>query len=547
MTTDPADSARPPFAPTGDGPGTPWRRLHPLSPLLRGGLALLVVAGILLANFRDRIFELVFTEELVRVLGPSEGDVIDWIVEQRLLVVAIGVALVVILLIVGAAWLSWRFHTYRITDEAVESRSGVLFRQHRRAPIERIQSVNLQRPLLARLLGLTQVEVQTAGQGGQVTLSYLGFGVAKEVRAQIIGRVAQVRPLLLDVDGDPERLVDPDAVRGPGGLAAEVSDRRSAAIERRALTFAEADLDDLDRGAGSLVAVPTGRLIGSIVLSWDLGFPVILATVSLTVAALWQPIALALLIPAIIIAVGVVARSFNRGYHFTLSRNRDGVRVGSGLTATHTETIPFGRIHAVEARQPVGWRPFGWWRVRVTTAGYATGDAGQNSLRNIVLPVGRVDDVLRVFATLLPDGAASEAAADSLRVALVGRGPVPGFLGAERRAAVLLWFGVRRAGVALSDADGEHATLRVRRGWLTRTLAVLPIVRAQSVEFARPFLHRLLGLGVLQVHTVLGPVRVRMSGLAVPAARGLFDTLAMTTVRVQAGEAHRLRVAREAT
>ena len=62
----------------------------------------------------------------------------------------------------------------------------MLFRQHRRAPLERIQSVNLQRSLLARLLGLTQVDVQTAGQGGKVALQYLGHREAKEVREQIL-------------------------------------------------------------------------------------------------------------------------------------------------------------------------------------------------------------------------------------------------------------------------------------------------------------------------------------------------------------------------
>ena len=47
-----------------------------------------------------------------------------------LLVTIVGV----ILLIVFFAWLSWRFRSFRISDEAVEERSGILFRQHRRAP-----------------------------------------------------------------------------------------------------------------------------------------------------------------------------------------------------------------------------------------------------------------------------------------------------------------------------------------------------------------------------------------------------------------------------
>ena len=59
-------------------------------------------------------------------------------------------------------------------------------------------------------------------------------------------------------------------------------------------------------------------------------------------------------------------------------------------------------MHAVEARQPIGWRPFGWWKVRITTAGHSAAEGGQNKMQNTVLPVGNIEDVLRVFETLLP-------------------------------------------------------------------------------------------------------------------------------------------------
>src|SRR5690606_41600386 len=42
-------------------------------------------------------------------------------------------------------------------------RSGVLFRTHRRAPLDRVQGVNLTRPMIARLFGLAKLEVVGAG------------------------------------------------------------------------------------------------------------------------------------------------------------------------------------------------------------------------------------------------------------------------------------------------------------------------------------------------------------------------------------------------
>ena len=32
-----------------------WHRMHPLTPLFKGGLALIIIAGIAIANLRDRL------------------------------------------------------------------------------------------------------------------------------------------------------------------------------------------------------------------------------------------------------------------------------------------------------------------------------------------------------------------------------------------------------------------------------------------------------------------------------------------------------------
>src|SRR5690606_2122443 len=89
QVTVPGDSVLPG---TADAKG--WRRLHPLSPLLRGGLVLLVIAGIVIANFRDRLVELFFADRVwsrdgVEVdLSQEGGDIVDlfeYLVEQGLL------------------------------------------------------------------------------------------------------------------------------------------------------------------------------------------------------------------------------------------------------------------------------------------------------------------------------------------------------------------------------------------------------------------------------------------------------------------------------
>ncbi|MCW2287163.1 putative membrane protein [Leucobacter luti] len=539
---DPAAAAAATVAPAAALPGTAdadgWRRMHPLSPLLRGGLALVVVAGIIIANFRDRFVEFFFAD---RFFGEdssselmSEPDAIDYIFERGLLLVVLGGILAIVLVIVVFSWVSWRFTTYRLGSEAVEARNGVLFRNHRRAPLERIQSVNLQRPMLARALGLTKIQVVTGGQGGTVELAYLGHRDAKTVREQILRRAAEKRR------GDEAAALPITEIQAPGAVGYDgyVHAPDTAGLAGRAQEFADSDVDPEAIAANALVKVPVGRLVGSIALSWEAVSLVIVVVVLVVGGAIIEPAIIIAVIPMLIVMAGIMIGQFNKGFNFMLSRGRDTVRTGAGLTSTMTETIPFGRIHAVVAQQPLFWRPLGWWKVRITTAGHSAAQAGQNASQNVVLPVGTEADVLRVIDTLLPGLGDDEAEIAGLRDGLTG--PATGYLRAGRRSGWVLWLGRRRAGLKIEGLGSEDATLRIRRGVMTRTLSIMPIVRTQSVQLRRPLVHRMLGLASIQAHTLLGPVQMTMRGLDLGSARAAFDALSAAVLRIQGAEAARL-------
>ncbi|MGO3146109.1 MAG: PH domain-containing protein [Leucobacter sp.] len=519
-------------------PGTPdadgWRRLHPLSPVLRGGLFLLVIIGVIIANLRDVIVEIFVTggdDDLEG--GGNILTLVNYLAEQGLVIIVIGGVVGILLLVVLLSWIAWRFQTYRITADTVEARSGVIFRQHRRAPLDRVQSVNLQRSLLARMVGLTKIAVLTAGQGGKVELAYLGHRDAKAVREQILQLAAAHR--------DGRTLEQPAtdmqataAVSYDGTEYAPANDR----LTQRAQDFADFDMDPEATASEALVRVPVGRLLGSIALSWEAVF-----TLGLLVAALvFGIVGLALdffgagaaslltIIPLILVMFAIIFSQFNKGFNFTLSRGREAVRIGSGLTSTVTDSIPFGRIHAIEARQPLMWRPFGWWRVRVTLAGYSVAQGGQSPTQNLVLPVGPEHDVIRIIESLVPGTTAG------LTDGLSGTGE--GYIGAGPRSGWVLWFGKARAGVRIDIPEDapNSATFRIRRGFLTRSLAIMPVVRAQSIELRRPWIHHMLGLASIHAHTVMGPVSLERRGLALEDARRVFDELQTEILRVQSGD-----------
>ena len=72
-----------------------WHRLHPASPLLKGGIALIAIIGIVIANLRERLIEF-----FVPQAGYDDGDPIDLIVENGVVGYALLAVLALLLVLV---------------------------------------------------------------------------------------------------------------------------------------------------------------------------------------------------------------------------------------------------------------------------------------------------------------------------------------------------------------------------------------------------------------------------------------------------------------
>ncbi|KAA9090013.1 PH domain-containing protein [Microbacterium radiodurans] len=467
-----------------------WHRLHPLTPLLRGGLALLVVLGIVVANFRDRLIAI-----FVPVFAPdapvdrwqdfeSSGDPVDFVLANNLVLVALGVVVVGLAVIIGGFYLSWRFHTFRITDDDVEVRSGILSRTQRRAPLDRVQGVNLTRPAIARLLGAAKLEIIGAGADANVKLEYLSTGNAETIRADIL-RLASGRRLAAEgraegARGDARSAIAGTVSRGLTGMI---------------------DGDDADAAEpASVVRIPPGRLIASQVAGW--GTVIILAgAVALAVAAansvFWVFFAY---VPALLGLGAYWIRTIVRSLRYSIAPTRDGVRITFGLFTTVSEILPPGRVHAIEISQPIFWRAFGWWTVRINRLSGRSATDTTTDQFTTVLPVGTRADVERVLGLLLPT------VPEQARAAFVAEGllgPVAGdpYVTTPQRARILRPLSWRRNGYAVADG-----MLLLRVGMVWRRLAVVPLARLQSVGIHQGPIARALGIARLRAHTVAGPV-----------------------------------------
>jgi putative membrane protein len=453
----------------------PWRRLHPLSPLLRGGLAVVAVGAWLVTN------------QLDSWMG-ADSQLPDG-APLPLLGLAAGVGL---LALVVVSWLSWRVSRFRIGPTTLEVRTGLLLRQHRQVRYDRIQAVDLRRPLLARLAGLSEVLVQSAGSGADARLAYLPQGEAHEVRRRLMalaGRGDEHDPSM--GSAVPAGIV-PAGAPGTGAGAPVAAGPTPAAP------------------GVTVVRVPVERLLQATLFRGR--------TLAIAVAApalLWGLAAgrggvVAAAGPALLALGGNAVQELVREWGFHLRRDHEGIHVSSGLTELKTSSVPVHRVQAIAVRQPLLWRLAGWWRIEVNVAGVGVARDGDST---VLLPVGTLAETRRTLAVLRP-----EPDVDAVLAGLGEPRGHPAYVSAPPRAVWLSPLVRRRHGYAVT----AHALL-VRGGRVRRYVELVPHARIQSLRLRQGPLQHRLGLATVEALTTPGPARPSVQHLEVDEATALLN------------------------
>jgi putative membrane protein len=446
-----------------------WRRLHPVTPVLRAWKAVAAVLAVLVGQNVDDILRL---------------DLPGWILTLSV------VGGLLLLAVVGAAYsaLAWRRTRYRIDAEAVHVERGILWRQQRRAQLDRLQAVDVVRPLLGRLFGLAELRLEVAGgSGSKVSLAYLQEEEAQRVRNALLAASAGV----VVAEGE-------DAPEAPQREVVEVPPTRLILSTLRSGLTIWMVVGIVGIGIGCWFAKSLTPLFGS------------LAGVLGLVSAVWQ--------------------RFSTGFNFTVADSPDGLRMSHGLLEQRSQTVPPGRVQALRISQPLLWRSAGWWRVDVNVAGYSGESGNASEQSTTLLPVGTLDELDLVLAIVLPDlGTGDESPLDVVRAGLTGTGTDGGFTPVPRAARWLDPVSWRRRGYRVTG----HAFLS-RNGRLVRGLDVVPHARTQSVGASQGPVQRRLGLVSVVLHSTPGKVKPRVDHLDASTAARL---LSEQTVRARAARA----------
>ena len=369
-----------------------YRQVHRLTPLLRVWTFTLALATIALFNFTMPIYHWAQRENV----GVTD---IAWAAAGLVGALAVVFA-------VSQIW--WRRSGFKIGEDEVEVRRGVLTNQVRAARFDRIQAVDVIESFAPRLFGLASVRIEAAGSAqSAISITYLPRDEAEEVRAQLLRRI-----------GGTQERSPIDATSGPH-LVPPIPIRRS------------------------LIGTKEGEM-----------------------------------------------------FHLTY-----------GLANRRRQAVPRSRIHAVQLRQPMFWRLFGWWTVSVVVAGYGS-ERNKQSGTSKLLPVGT--------------WAQAKAMVDAI-------GPLAGddltdLSTAEYRSP--------RSARWVSPIDWKRQTVKVRDGAVATTAGrigrwyqMVDIPHIQELAWEQDPLQRKLGLASVDLDMVPGPFRVSLRDVEETRAREIVDRL----------------------
>lgn len=492
-----------------------WRRLHPVTPFVRGwgALVALLVLG---------------TQELTDLAGE-----IDLAANLGRMLAIFGL---VALLVFGYAVLAWRRLSFAIDGATVYKRQGVIFRRERQAPLDRLQAVDIRQPLLARAFGLAELQLEVAGGAGSgVTLGFLKLDDANVLRAELLARAAGLRELPTAVVPPPAKtntaILEPQPNLAPGELEnntfatpVEVSPVLEATevatdpvveplytVSPQQLVMSKLRTPAFLLVFGAMVVAAVGLAVSAALGYGDLTWGIVLPILPMLAMGGWQ-----------------MFQSVANELNFTCGVSEDGIRISRGLFETRFQTIPPGRISAVVLSQSILWRKPNWWRVRVSVVGYQGNQ--QAEMQGTLLPVGTWEQALIALWLVLPQLGTSDDA-DFLWAATTGHNmkgqsrsylsqldpaqsnrdetqsrlapanalasnaiklPMNQIIWNPRKSRFLDPFAWRRNGIAITPR-----ALVMRNGRWYRTLTLVPHERTQSLQLTQGPLERRFGLAEL--------------------------------------------------
>ncbi|NUR26711.1 MAG: PH domain-containing protein, partial [Catenulispora sp.] len=254
----------------------PRRRLHPLSPFLHSARQLVAVVA-----------------------------VVSWQGYSQLGLERFAIGVVVVLLgAVAISVVAWRYTGYEITGRELRIHEGTFSRRTRAIPLERLQSVEVVRPLLAQLTGLAELRLEVVGGGkAEAPLAYLTVAEAQGLREHLLELAGGTAP----------------ATEEPVAEQVLYATRDDELLVSQSLS-------------PEVIFLPIGvaLIVLQFVTNGSFGFVAVASTVTALISAILRPV-----------------RRVTRDWRCRLTIADDRLHIRRGLTETRSQVVPVQRVQAV--------------------------------------------------------------------------------------------------------------------------------------------------------------------------------------------------------
>lgn len=538
------------------GPGGPQEQVWWRADIRTFVMNLWVLIAVVLYSLQSTIYQMILTPpgEWVTLISAEMGEGRMEVLFSNLFIFVVSF----IGLILGT--LSWWFTRYHLDELSVHRRSGIFFKKERTIRLESVQSVDISRPLVARLLGISELRFEVAdGSGEALHIKYVSREKATRLRRAALQSISILRAQGGARGTGVGAGYRPDAPL-PSGAAYPVSSAQpgmsqsgsvpeTAAYPRpAALPVLAGNFPESGSPEGVVAfRLSTGRLIMSILLEnlvWVvplvivMGVSAIITAVFSGLSPLYIPmVALPSLGAPLIGYAGALWARFDNSARFRIYRgDRGALTLRYGFTGTHTQNVLPERVQAVQVEQSILWKMFGWYRVTMTIAGVGVDRSNQGGLtRNVALPVGNERETMTVLRLLLPELDEQQAQVLMAAARSSQKHQVPGAPQMLQVPSTARWLDpltlhVKGLTSINADAQGargpassrpnanieEHARgdlLLIRNGFLVRRLSVLPVRRVLGVRWTQGPFERACGCATLRFDVAKGPVRTSMKHL----------------------------------
>lgn len=398
------------------------------------------------------------------------------------------------------AWLHWLRFRFAVGADEIVIESGVLSRQHRTIPFDRIQDVGIEQGLVSRVLGIAKVGLETGAGGGKendATLDAIGLDAAEALRATIRAHRSV-----------PAAVATPDA---PAAVPAE--DRLLFAMGPRRLLIA--GLFNFSLAALAIVGAAMQFFDGLLPFDFNIFNPVDWIDLaerygldSWLLAHRWVAgLGAAISLLFIGFASGIATMLF-ANWNFRLTREPRALRRTRGLTTRTDVAVPVKRVQA--AIVVTGWlrQRFGWHELRLQSLA----SDGEKEKDHQIIPFGTLAEIDPVLGEVAIDRPAPGGPwSHSHRI--IALGGLVGGACAALGGSLAVFFGQPIGWIAIVAAvliavfaligarfhqwidTGDMVA--IRSGFWKPKTTLLPHASVQSVDLKTDFILRPLGLATL--------------------------------------------------